>query len=127
MTKEPKVTEVSKLESRHLRNLPWFTSRGLRGDYLTLNIGTLEAGKWGGWHQHVRSEEIYYVLKGSGKFIWEEGGKIIEQDIKEGDLVWQSEGLWNQTVAGNESLVLVYAVAPISNLPTSEPVKSPKP
>lgn len=113
---QEKVIQISQLELRHLRNLPWFTARGMRGDYLLFNVGTLEPGKWGGWHKHEGNEEIYYVMKGSGKFMWEEDGKILEKEIKEGDMVYQPEGLWNQTVGGKEPLVIVFAVAPVSKL-----------
>ncbi len=93
MSKDTKVIEVSKLEFRTLRNLPWFKARGMRGDHLLFNVGTLEPRKWGGWHRHMGNEEIYYVMKGSGKFMWEEEGEIMEKEIKEGDMVFQPEGL----------------------------------
>ncbi len=42
MFKDIKVIQSSKLESRTLRNLPWFKTRGLRGDHLIFMVGTLE-------------------------------------------------------------------------------------
>lgn len=62
-----------------------------------------------GWHQHVGNTEPYYILKGNGVFVDNDGSRI---DVGPGDCciieVGQSHAMENNTDEDLEMIALVY-------------------
>lgn len=115
LVKEPVIINVKDIKpTPHPAGIEFSTIRGVRGDYTGLSLVTVEPGKGLAAHSHENSEEIMYIVKGSGKYTWENmDGKWMEKDIKEGDFVIQTRGLKQETLnTGKEPLVLIASVVP---------------
>lgn len=79
--------------------LAWLSEpRVTRTDYMTADVVTLELGKGHDRHNHPGCEEMLYVQDGEGNQTVEDDGKIIQQRIKPGDLVYIPPGEYHSTV-----------------------------
>jgi len=70
-------------------------------------------------HRHLEQEEIYFVLRGSGRI------KIDDEilDLREGDLVRLGRGVWRCTEAGPDGLSYLAIGAPVADEDDSEIVQ----
>jgi mannose-6-phosphate isomerase-like protein (cupin superfamily) len=67
-------------------------------------------------HRHRDQEEVYFVLRGSGRIKIEE--EIL--DLREGDLVRLGRGTWRCTEAGPDGMEYLAVGAPVSDKDDSE-------
>jgi mannose-6-phosphate isomerase-like protein (cupin superfamily) len=67
-------------------------------------------------HRHRDQEEIYVVLRGSGRIKIED--EIVE--LREGDLVRLARGVWRCTEAGPDGMEYLAVGAPVSDEDDSE-------
>jgi mannose-6-phosphate isomerase-like protein (cupin superfamily) len=67
-------------------------------------------------HRHRNQEEVYVVLRGSGRMKIEE--EIV--DLRQGDLVRVGRGVWRCTEAGPDGMEILAVGAPVSDQDDSE-------
>ncbi len=94
-----------------------FARRALGSSNLGVSRETLAPGfrvPFG--HTHREQEEVYVVLRGSGRM--KIGDDIV--DLAQGDLVRVSPGVWRCTEAGDDGLEILAVGAPITEDNDSE-------
>ncbi len=94
-----------------------FGRRPLESEIVAVSRETLAPGfrvPFG--HRHRDQEEIYVVLRGSGRI------KIQDEvlDVRQGDVVRLGRGVWRCTEAGPEGLQYLAVGAPVSDEDDSE-------
>jgi mannose-6-phosphate isomerase-like protein (cupin superfamily) len=67
-------------------------------------------------HRHREQEEVYFVLRGSGRIKIED--EIV--DLQQGDLVRLGRGVWRNTEAGPDGMEYLAIGAPVSDEDDSE-------
>lgn len=78
MNKKFKIFNISQIPFEEIHNTPGSRQTlATKDDLVTNNIdaftkGTLRSGEIWDWHKHEEYDEIGIVLKGSGKFFWQD-------------------------------------------------------
>jgi mannose-6-phosphate isomerase-like protein (cupin superfamily) len=89
-----------------------FARRALGGTIVGVSRETLAPGfrvPFG--HMHREQEEVYFVLRGSGRIKIED--EILE--LSEGDLVRIAPGVWRCTEAGSDGMAIIAVGAPVAD------------
>jgi mannose-6-phosphate isomerase-like protein (cupin superfamily) len=74
---------------------------GMRGDWEAVEWACLPPGGVSGAHRHTRTEELYFILSGSGRIAWEGDAA----DVGGGDLIATPLGAWHElTNTGSKPL-----------------------
>ena len=72
-------------------------------DMMAIIHNIMPAGTTVGFHQHVGTSEVIYILAGSG-FIKEDDEL---KPIKAGDVNYCAEGGWHEVIAGDEGMEIL--------------------
>lgn len=71
------------------------------GEDLTADTYYFKAGQVLEYHQHPEGDQIFFIMRGTGKF-YLDNGSVSEIAIADGSLVYVPKGIWHKLVADTE-------------------------
>lgn len=74
------------------------------GEDITADTYYFEAGQILNYHRHPEGDQVFFILKGQGKFYLDNGSES-ELDVKEGSIIYVPKGIWHKLEASQGQLV----------------------
>lgn len=71
------------------------------GEDLTADTYYFKPGQVLAYHRHPGGDQIFFILKGQGKFYLDNGSEE-EIDVKEGSIIYVPKGVYHKLVANGE-------------------------
>ena len=112
MNKKFKIFNISEVPFEEIHNTPGSRQTlATKDDLITNNIdaltkGTLKPGELWDWHKHEKYDELGIVLRGEGKFYWQD--EVV--DYKPDDVIITPANSQHKYEAGGETVSEFYFV-----------------
>lgn len=71
------------------------------GADLTVDTYYFKAGQVLAYHQHPEGDQVFFILRGEGKFFLDNGSES-EINVQDGSIVYVPKGVWHKLVANTE-------------------------